>query len=144
VKFTPSLIFNNTREYTYEFQMNALVRSGNFALGLLFGIFFINGLEKIENEEARTKEYKLAKALKRSNPLQYFFQIFGLLHIFVAFWLIVPVSGDNPSSTMVNFFLASTPTIFLIGLGMFITPSVLCGGSPLTIFINKLLGKYLK
>jgi hypothetical protein len=97
VEFTPSLIFNNGREFTYEFQMNPLVRSSNFAIGLLFGVFFINGLEKIENEGTRTNEYKFAKMLKRSKGLQYFFQIFGFSLMSVAFWAIIHISEDNPS-----------------------------------------------
>lgn len=140
IEFVPSLIFNNTREFTYEWQMNPLVRASNFAMGMLFGIFFINALEKIESEDARTNEYKISKVVKRSKPAQAIIQIVGVILMNVAFWLIVPVSSDDVSVGLVKFFLAGCPAIFLFGLGLFIFPSVIGADSWLTRFINKLLG----
>jgi hypothetical protein len=53
INFYPNLIFNNKNDYIFHFQMNPLVRANNFYLGisliiigLLIGIFIINGLEK--------------------------------------------------------------------------------------------------
>lgn len=122
--------------------MNPLVRCGNFALGFLFAIFFINGLEKIESEGERPIEYRFAKFMKRRSAIQYALQIVGLILLNVSFWLVVPVSKEaDPSSSMVYFFLSATPTMFLLGLGLLITPSVLQGTSSLTNLVNQILGK---
>lgn len=140
IDFNPGLIFNNAREFTYEWQMSPLVRGSNFALGLLFGIFFVNALEKIEVED-RSNEYKFGKMLKRSKVGQAILQILGASLMSVAFWLIVPVSSEDASNGLIRFFLSSCPAIFLIGMGLFVTPSVLGADAWLTRMLNKFLGK---
>lgn len=141
IAYYPNMIFNNEIEFVQEFQMNPLVRCGNFALGFMFSIFFINGLEKLESEGERPMEYRFAKFMKRRPAIQYVLQIIGFLLMTISFWLVVPVSKEtDPSSNMVYFFLSATPSMFLLGLGLLITPSVLQGTSSLTNLINQILG----
>lgn len=140
VDFQPSLIFNGPREYVYEWQMNPLVRSSNFAIGLLFGIFFVNALEKIEVEDSRSNEYKFGKLIKRSKVMQTAMQLIGVLLMCLAFWLVVPASDEYAKPGFVRFFLAGCPTIFLFGMGIFIMPSILGADGWLTRVLNKLLG----
>lgn len=122
--------------------MNAVVNCSSFQLGLLFGVIFVNALEKMEGEGGRSAEYKIAKWVKRSETVQYTLHIFGLILMNGGFWLIIP-TASKPTSSLTRFFLFFAPPIFLSGLGLFITPSLLSGTSRLTTLINSLLGIYL-
>lgn len=139
IAFYPSVIFNNSTDYSIVFQMNTLVKSAPFVIGLFFGIVFVNALDKIEGDGTRSNEFKFGKIIKKSVILQYVLQFIGLVLVNVSFWLIVP-TFDDPKSSFTWFFLSTTPTLFCIGLGILITPSILGGTGAITQFINALLG----
>lgn len=142
IEFYPAVLFNNSNEYVLQFQMNTLVQSSSFVVGLLFGMVFVNALDKIEGEGSRGREYVFGKLVKKSPILQYVLQVVGVAMMSLAFWFIVPTI-DNPKSGFTRFFLSTTPTIFAIGLGLLITPSILGGTSFLTNFLNTFLGTIL-
>jgi hypothetical protein len=122
--------------------MNPLSNYSSFQLGLIFGIFFINALEKNEGE-GRTVEKKFAKLVKRSEIVQYTLHLLGLVLMNATFWMIV-WTVDKPKESITRFFLSFAQPIFLFGLGLFIIPSFLSGNSRLTKIINGILGKLFK
>lgn len=140
ISFFPAVLFNNSDEYVLQFQMNALVQSAPFAIGMLFGVLFVNALDKMEGEN--TVEIRLGNLVKKGGAVTLLMQLIGLVLMNVAFWLIVPTI-DNPKSSFTRFFLSTTPTMFALGLGLLITPSVLGGSSRLTNFLNSFLGIFV-
>lgn len=77
VVFEPIKLFNQSKEFSLNYQTNTFVRGGSFYLGLMFGFFIIEGLEKVEGK-ARTPEYKIAKKIRKSKMIANFLNIFGI------------------------------------------------------------------
>lgn len=112
---------------------------GAFFTGLMLGLMIIEGLEK-NAEEGKTKEYELAKKIKRSSGVQTFMQIFGLAIMVTTYLMIIPYLGESNNSEGTYVYLILVPLLFLYGFAIFILPSFWEGEAKSTVIINRVLG----
>lgn len=49
IMYEPAKLLNGDVNYTYNYQPNTFVRMGAYFFGLMYGLFIIEGLEKVTN-----------------------------------------------------------------------------------------------
>jgi hypothetical protein len=89
ILFEPYKIFNMAQQFTINYQTNSLVRLSPYFLGLMFGLFINEGLEKTEGDE-RPPEHKIAKSIRRNPNIQMIMHIVGLSLMIATYLLIIP------------------------------------------------------
>ena len=139
--FEPYKLFNMSKDFTINYQTNAIVRMAPYFLGVMAGLLISEGTEKEDSEEQ--KEHRLVTKVRRSTNLQFWMHVLGavlmlsMLLPIIGFLEIAAPGETRPSAYP---YLAIVPFVFLLGLIAFILPCYWQGESKLTVFLSRLLG----
>ena len=141
IVFEPYKLFNQSLEYTVNYQTNAIVRAAAYVMGFMVGIRVNENMEKIESGNG--EDLKAVNAIRRSSKIQGIMHLVGFALMLLTYLLIIPhlsvvEPGDKRESARV--YMAMAPFGFLIGLIVFLLPCLYQAEGKATVFFKKFLG----
>lgn len=137
IVYEPAKLLNGDIHYALGYQPSTWVRLGAFVLGVAFGFFLTEGLEK--SDKTRSSESNIAKIVRRSPLIQIVLQIVGLVTMAITYFIIAKYL-DSKANKKAYAYLLFAPLFFLVGLAFFVLPSFLEGEAKVTKIVNGFLG----
>ncbi len=142
IVFQPYKLFNMGREYTINYQTNAMVRIAPYTIGIIIGLFASQNKETHDSGQIENQNVVI-RVIRKNHKVQIILHLIGFALMLLSYLLIIPYlqhAHPKPTTPQPYPYIVFTPLAYLAGLSLMLLPCLLQAQSKLTVLLTQVLG----